>query len=65
VIHDVSKDHGAFKTSGIIHQMTQHHIPDDLDPQNHHHEYTNLHEKIKLMEKCPETKYNSALGEKC
>jgi len=50
--------------SGIIHQTTQHHIPDDLNPQNHHHDYTNSHENIKLMEKCPETKYNSALSEK-
>jgi len=65
MIHDVSKDHGAFKLPGIIHQTTQRHIPDDLNPQHHHHGYTKSHKKIKLMEKCPETKYNSALSEKC
>jgi hypothetical protein len=65
VIQDVSKDLGSFKMSGIIHQMTPHHIPDDLNPQHHHHEYTNSHGKFKLIEKCPETKYNSALSEKC
>jgi hypothetical protein len=27
----VLKDHSAFKTAGTIHQVTEHHIPEDLN----------------------------------